>query len=400
MIAGAGLTALLSLGYVAWVGRELGPETFGQFSTGLAILYFCRIAANPIHATITRLTAEHTGANDLSKIRALARLLSVRSTAFALLAILGIGTWGEPIANLLNFPSTTYLIVIASAAYLTVLCGIPRGILRGLKRFNEYTISTIAEALIRIGSGIILLAWVANATTAFFAFVISLACIYIYISSRTYSLLGYEAEAIAPPPISKIILPLFYLMLASAAIKNADMLVAQANLLPFDAGIYGAAYAFSKICSAIATPFLIMLLPAVVSANTNSHSIKKPLVKACAGYITLSIPPILASLWLPDEIISLLFGGSFISSGPLLFPLVVARTMSHVSHMIVLTSATIGKHTVIWIYIGGLAIELLALAIWNNSPDLIVSVVLIAQSAILLVVTLNIVYNTNLMNRT
>ncbi len=384
---GTGLAAALSLAYVIYVGRVLGPVEYGEFVTGLSLLFFCRMSFSPIHAAVTRLTAECASRGALEKIRALSGTLTQRISGVAVAVLFVTALWGGPVAELLGLPSVTLLVSVLGVVYLTVLCSVPRGILRGLKRFGSYSLSMGLEAVLRIVSGVLILSWVANSTTAFFAFLIGLVAILVWTSTQVHpSLPDSTSKLVKAPAMTKIMLPLVLLMVTSGGVQNIDMLMVNVLSEPAAAGPYGAAFAITKISGAIATPFVALLLPAVSYARAESRSVTGPFLKACGGFLLLSLIPILAFAWIPDQIIETLYGSSFLQASPLILRLSLARTCSHICHMTVLVSIILGRPKPLLAYMAGLFAEILALIIWHASTSQVVAVLLIVQAGTLIVV--------------
>ena len=385
VMGGTGLAAALSLAYVIYVGRVLGPAAYGQFVTGLALLFICRVSFTPIHAAVTRLTAECVSRRQLEKIHVLNNVLTRRISGIAAAILLVTAVWGEPVVELLGLPSVTFLASVLGVIYLSVLCSVPRGILRGLKHFRNYSISMVLEAVIRIVSGVLILALVASSTTAFFAFLVGLAAIFFWSARQVSSRLPVSfATPVEAPAMTGIILPLVLLMVTSGTIQNVDMLMVKVLSEPAAAGPYGAAFAIANIIGAIATPFTVLLLPAVATAHAESRSVVKPFLKACTGFVLLSQIPILTFALIPDEIIKTLYGAPFLPGAPLLLNLSLARTCSRLCHMTVLVSITLGRPWPLFAYVAGLVVEIVALMIWHASTSQVVAVLFTVQAGTLI----------------
>lgn len=385
--SGTGLAAALSFAYVIYVGRVLEPAAYGQFVTALSLLFFCRLSFTPIHAAITRLTAECSSLGALDKIRDLSRMLFQRINAVAIVVLIVTVLWGGSIAELVGLKSVGLLLSLLAVVYLTVVCSIPRGILRGLKRFGNYSMSMGLEAFLRLASGVLILSWVASPTSAFFAFLIGLVAIFFWTSLQARpTLISASSSSVKAPTLSVIILPLLLLMVTSGAVQNIDMFLVNTLLGPIAAGPYGAAFALTKICGTIATPFVALILPVVASAKAESRSVARPFYKTCAGFLLVSLVPMLAFALFPDKIVGALFGSEYLPGAPLLLGLFLVRLCSHLCHIAVLVSVTLDHHWPLVAYMAGLAVEILAVTTLHASAGQVVVVLLAVQAGALIVV--------------
>ena len=141
LLAAGGVSALLTIGYLIYVGRALGPAAYADFSTSLAFIYLVAIALSPLSPAIARITARRHARGDAASVEGLRRgvITPIVVAIAAGAAILALPVYG--LSKLLRFESPVPMMLALGSALGFAVLSTDRGFLQGLFRFRAYNSS-------------------------------------------------------------------------------------------------------------------------------------------------------------------------------------------------------------------------------------------------------------------
>ncbi len=384
LVAGTGVTAVLSLIFTAYVARKLGTEASADFFAALSLFAVLQIGLGPINGTVARFTAEYAEAGTHGKIIVLSREVTRRVTRYGLIGLI-IGLLAlKPLATFLNFQSVVPIIVAYALLFVTLLLSVSRGVLRGLQYFRHYAANTMAEAFVRLGAGLAIFVAVRSVAGALFAYVV--AAVFAVALARLQ--LGplfrsHEPESVDGGAVRRFTGPMFLMLLTTAGFQNIDMLAVKHYLLDADAGVYGAAFKLTGAIGVLVTPFSLVLLPMLTSLTRQGRGGIATFVRLCAYFLLLAAPPLAIFVFWPDEIMQLVYASEFVGGAPLLSGLVSLRLVGYLCHMVALAGAAVGRFSFLYVYLPGLVVQFVGVMMWHQVPSTIVSVLLAVQGVTL-----------------
>ena len=173
LICGTGFTALVSLGYLVYAQRMLGPAASAEFMAAVALISLFHIGLGPINATVTRFTAGFAERGELGKVRSLNRAITRLVGKVLLIGLVPGLLIAKPLAGFLHFDSVWSIVIAFVTVYLFLLLSVARGTLRGLQAFGSYIANTVSESLVRLVAGCALLAVVVAAPAGILAYTIA-----------------------------------------------------------------------------------------------------------------------------------------------------------------------------------------------------------------------------------
>ena len=381
VLAGTGITAGISLIYTVYAGRVLGRAEYGVFATAVTLVMMCQLAIGPINETLTRFSAQYVGEGCLGKIRTLSREVGKRLVPFGLGGLIVGMVLLKPLQALWQLESTTPLLVAYGMICLTLPLAIARGVLRGMQRFGQYNVNIISEAAIRLVVGLILLSLLWGATWGLTAYLVALAATLVlsrFQLSKAWR--GHPAEPLDGRAVRRFTAAVFVMMITYAAFFHVDMLYVKHYFPDAEAGIYGAAFALARVLAMLVSPFNTVMLPLLTTMNTKGEPFSGTFIRICLYFLGLAAVP-LGLFWLcPDKIMNLTYGEEFAAAGALLLGLGVARLVGFLCHLIALAGAATNTFGFLYIYVPGLVVEMITLALWHDSLSMVVGVVLIVQA--------------------
>lgn len=380
LTAGTGTTAVLSLIYTVYAGRQLGPERYADFTAAASFAFFCCIALGPINGTVARFSAQYASHGVPGKIRTLTSK-TTKTVALVGLAGLVVGVLMlKPLAAVWHFSSYGPLVVAYGMVYLTLLLSVTRGVLRGVQSFNQYNVNILLEAAIRLVLGVTLLHLIGGATAGLVAYVLALVVVVIVSPWQLRGVWrGHKPAAIDGGEVRRFTIPMFVAIFTYAGYQNLDMFFVKGHFAASDAGQWSAAFALTRALGVLVTPFTILLLPLITTLHEKGHRIGPAFLRTCSYFLILAAGPLVLFWWWPVDTIKLLYADEYLAAAPLLLPLGAARLACYLTYLIVLTFASRARFGFLYVYVPGLAVEVAALFVWNDSLVAVAVAVLSTQ---------------------
>ncbi|MFT3928215.1 MAG: oligosaccharide flippase family protein [Myxococcales bacterium] len=312
MIAASGISAVFALVYSSVYARLLTPSGYGEVAAALSISYLVTLAIDPIETAVTKLAATAHGNQDRTSLRGLhsramkttVRLSLVGSLVWLLAAWL-IKIWFH-LENITLLALTGYLLLVFVGV-------VPRAILQGDQRFGDFGRVQVADAVVRLGMGLLFVALGLGPSGAVAGYAAGSLAALVYAEWLLRDLPHPDPNAPpASPPENTQELSLAVACFYFSFCLNADVLTAKHYLSPHDAGLYGAVNALSRMLYLIAIPIYQVLfsrVSALTGAGQSSASIVRRGLLLLAGLLGASciIPIFFGKLTL-----SLVFGNQFV----------------------------------------------------------------------------------------
>lgn len=387
LVGGTGIATALGLVFSAVAGRLLGPERGADFFGAVSLVAFCQIALGPINTTVARFCARYLGESSPGKVHSLYRAVLRRVIVVGAIGI-GLALLATPLIRwVLRFDSSGPVIAALLTLYVTFVLSVARGTLRGLQAFVSLNVNNIAEALVRLTLGLLLLLMSRSATVAVAAYfsgtLIAALLGHMQVSAMVG---GHDRERVDGKEIVAFTLPVFAMTLIAAGFQNVDMLLVKSLFSDAEAGLFGASHTLSRTMGALVTPFNTLVLPLVARMHGEGESVAGPMLRVVSYFLLLAAVPLAAFALVPDLVMTTLFGADFEAAGALLFPLSVARLAGHTAHLGALACAALGRFRFLYFYGAGFFAQVVLLVMFHGSPEAVVRVALVSQLGTMLAV--------------
>jgi len=333
LLAAAGASAILTIGYLIYVGRVLGPTEYAEFSAALSFVYFFAIVFSPLTPAIARVVARRATRGDEASVPALRRGV-MRPLTGALAATALVLAWPMVgVSRFLNFSSSAPVMLAFATALIFTIVSADRGFLQGLFRFGAYNASLLVESIVRVVVGLAVLRLVSrSATGALVGFVAA-----VVIAEAVNAIVLRERRgdltpgAVDWPELRRLVLPMMMLMIAAAACQNLDMIAVKRWFSPDFAGQYGAASALAKMFGVVFTPLYVLAGPLLTRHHERGEGIVGPAVGLAGVFAGLSSVGLFLLLYKGEEIMGLLFGTAYVEAAWLAAHLGAISILLHVA---------------------------------------------------------------------
>lgn len=397
----AGVSALLTIGYLIYAGRILGPSEYAEFSTALSFIYFFAIAFSPLTPAIARVVARRAARGEKQFVPAMRRGV-MRPLAAALLLLATLMVW--PVIGLsrfLNFRSATTLVLAFATVLVFTLLSADRGFLQGLFRFGAYNASLMVESFVRIVVGLSVLQLVsksaAGAMVGYLAAVVAAEVV-------NSALLGRGEAATPEVPVDwaelrRFFLPMMMLMIAAALCQNIDMIAVKRWFPADSAGHYGAASALAKMFGVVFTPLYVLLGPVLTRHHERGESIVRPALQMAAIFAAISSAGLLLLTFSGDEIVALLFGVEYTPAAWMAAHLGAISILLHTSLLLTQVFITVHDFRFLKLFAVAAIVQVSGLALFHATLTEVLVTLYAAQAVLVLPLSVQLVKHRHLMTR-
>ena len=393
LLGAAGASAILTIGYLIYVGRVLGPAEYAEFSTALSFVYFFAIVFSPLTPAIARVVARRVTRGDEASVPSMRRGI-IRPLTGALAAAALLMAWPMVgLSRLLNFSSSVPLLLAFATALIFTIVSADRGFLQGLFRFGTYNASLLVESIGRIVVGLAVLRLVSHSASGALAGYVAAVVIAEAVNA---AVLRDRRENRAPgavdwPELRRLVLPMMMLMIAAAACQNLDMIAVKRWFSPEFAGQYGAASALAKMFGVVFTPLYVLTGPVLTQHHERGEKLTRPALRIAAIFVGLSSAGLTLLLVRGEEVVRLLFGAAFTGQAWVAVHLGTVSVLLHTSLLLTQVFITIHDFRFLRWFALAAAVQILGLAVFHATIGQILATLYVAQLTLIIPVSLQLV---------
>lgn len=315
--------------YSLIMGRQLGPELFGEFTALLGVLMILSVASQSVQTVVARYATSIRRDEGAEVVVAFARRLIWRLT---LLGAAGFLIWvpiSFPLSAALQIDSAVPVICAGSALILGFSLPVIWGVYQGEQRFRHLGTNMVVLAIGRlvIGCGLVLVgASVAGAIGAI-SIATAIAFALAYPSVRRAAAGTAAADETAGPPARALIdygLPTTLGLAAWTLLTNLDVVIVKAAATSTEAGYYGAAATIGKIALFLPLALGLVIFPKAAARHVAGIDSRLLMRRTGQAVVAASAVLILVCLVEGRLALRLMFGESYTEATELLVPVVAA----------------------------------------------------------------------------
>ena len=389
LIVAAGITAILTIGYIIYAGRILGPAEYADFSAGLSVIYLFSVALSPVTPTIARLVTRSAVRGDIAAVASLRRAVVLRLALGILVVAIVLFAFATPISRALHFRTTSTLLISFASALLFALLSVDRGVVHGLMRFRTHNVNTVLEAVIRAAGAYLLLQLTRSSTSALISYAVALLvaeAVLAAMFAREWR--GLPPAAVDWKEVTRLTLPMIVLMIAIAIFQNADVLAVKRWLTPNAAGVYGAASAVARAFGVIFVPLYVLAGPLLTGAHDAGRPIRWLTLQLCAVFLALSALPLLLFVTWPERIMTLLYGPAYAAAGPLVARLGGVAVITYTALMLAQALISVADFRFLTVFALGAIAQVFALVVRHGTYSDVIVALYVPQTIVLFIVAI------------
>jgi O-antigen/teichoic acid export membrane protein len=379
LVAGSGITAAMTIAYIIYTGRVIGPAEYSDFSAALSVIYFVGLILSPLTPTMARLTASYRARGADDAVGALRRAVLRRVALMAGVVAIGGTALSPVIAQAFRFRTAAPVAAAFLAVLLYALVSVERGVAQGLLLFRFYNANVVIEAAVRLVLAVLI---ARTASSALFPYVVALAVAQVALARRLRQ--PNAAAAVDWPAVRTLAVPIMIVMFALAVFQNADMLAVKRWFSPADAGAYGAATAIARAFGVIFVPFYVIAGPLLTSLHEAGKPIAAPTIRLTTWFVAAGVAALLVIAIAPSGLVALLYGTDFARGSAVIVPLGGVAIISYAGLMLAQALLTLHDFRFVAAYVVCAAIQIAGLGLYHSSFADVLRVLYVAQIAALL----------------
>ena len=279
----------------------------------------------------------------------------------------------EPLAQLVGVPEHPWAAaVILPSGCLWLMLSLQRGALQGARAYRPVGVSIVAEALLRLVFGLVLVGAGLGVTGALLGTPLTFIVLILWLERGLQQRLGPVAsdQARAAPRLGALIgsgwvpiTALFFL----AALQNIDLIVARHQLDHDVAGSYAASAVAAKSVVFVAIGLGLQLLPDAARRAAAGQNPQPVLWRALAVLAIVATPALIIFTVAPRLVLKLAFGPDFTQAAGALPLLALAMTLLSVAYLTVQYMVALHRTTFLWVLGLVAAVEPVLLSVTNFS---------------------------------
>jgi O-antigen/teichoic acid export membrane protein len=384
VFGGVALASVLNYLFYMLIGRGGGVEIYGVVTSLLSAVLVLSAPAIVVQLIVARLASDLEARGDFPALRRLADLATLWTGAAAIVLVVVALLARDALAAFFNLTSSEPIVICAASfAFLAVVFA-QRGVFQGAHRFGDLSASVTIDAATKVCVGVPLIP-AFGASGPLYGLLAS------QIAAFGYSIVAFRArfgEVRAPLALDrKLIFRVFSHVglgqLTFTVLMFYDVPLIKHAFDPTSAGLYAAAALVGRAVLA-AISFIPTLVMPKATARAAAGRSPLPLLGAAVAIAGLIVTvAVLASLFAPGLIVTLIAGRAFAAAAPLVLPYVVASGALALAN--VLASYKMGLHRyefVIPALIVAL-LEVVTFALWHPTLLIAITILLAGHVAIL-----------------
>jgi O-antigen/teichoic acid export membrane protein len=312
---------VLSYAFYAVVGRMVGVENYGVFSSVVAAIIIFTTPAIIGQTIVAKLAADFRAAEDPAGLRGFAD--AVTRFALALGGALGLAgiMLARPVAAFLHIADTVIIVLAAVALAAGIVMWLQRGVFQGAGAFGSFGVSSLIEGF---GKMVFALVFVSlyGLRGAFIGLALGLGASVAYNEVRIRQRFGSVGRRFHADP-RRIALSASATGLAVFAITAMllfDVILVKHYFGAREAGLYGAAALIGRSFYTVVSFVPTIVLPKA-SGTVAARRSPLPLLFG-AGAVTIACCAAALAVFriAPQAVIVAIAGSKFIAAAPLVFP--------------------------------------------------------------------------------
>ena len=346
--------------YHFFMGRLLGPEFYGILGVLLSLLYLLQVFLQVIQTSISRFISQFHVENKIKDIKILAYIGEKKLIYYGIISIIILSILIYPLNKFLNVGYTPLIIILAIFPFL-MLTAWNRGILQGLQNFKALGINYITEGLSKLGIGLILVFFGFGITGAVLGITLAMIISFFVSLIPLRKILKKTKESIDTKPIYTYTIPVFLTLTSLTFFYSIDVILVKKFFESLDVGYYSAAAIIGRIIFFATMALSYVMFPKVVGLYEKKLPTKNILFKSLGIVGFVSSIGILGYLLLPDLVINILFGRTYLPISPLIWIFGLGMGFFSLIYTLSFYNLSIKKTRFIWLLISFNVIEVIML---------------------------------------
>jgi O-antigen/teichoic acid export membrane protein len=302
------------------MGRMLSPADYGILVALLSLLYLISVPGSVLMAGGTKFASKYKSSNNTSAVSS-SLLWLLKWVGYLGLFLLALSVLVRSyLADFLNIPEPTILVLFFVYSLFSLLASAPRGYLRGLLRFKSFSLVSFFGPVVKLLLGVLLISVGWGIWGAVGALVISSFLVLVMSLGFLSEFLRLDSldDSFQPQELVKYLAPTVIFLLALTSYYTADVILVKHFFSPLDAGIYSSAATLGRIIYFALNSVITVMFPLVSDKYENGQSFVKTFGTSLTLVVIGASVGSLAYFVLPTFLVGTFFGSLYLSAVPIL----------------------------------------------------------------------------------
>ncbi|WP_028325312.1 oligosaccharide flippase family protein [Desulfatirhabdium butyrativorans] len=351
------------------IGRKLTPEDYGAFNALNSMTVLITILTGVLPMVFAKFTVQ-LSLKSIDEVRGLF-FAGMKWLCIGAGAVMLFGWATIPlVADFLRIHQTWAIALMVGQTALAFLLPLPMGILQGLQRFIPYGLISTANTGIRFASGVLyvlFLNWgitgalLSGATGMILSLAFGLYCLHdIMTGPHTAPTMDVISDMI------RYSVPVLLMSIGVGSLGQIDIVLVRHFCSPDDAGFYATAAILGRIAFFLPSIFLMVMFPS--AAKSHSLGVRNHAALWWSAGLTAVLAGGFAGIcatW-PAQIISLLYGKTYLPSAPLFRIISSAMAFLAMANVFFTYCLARNEYGFLWLLGIGLAIMLGGIGLFHQ----------------------------------
>ena len=372
------LAGALNYFYHIIMGRMLGPDSYGVFSSLVAMLLVFSVPASAVQTVVAHYTSGFQAQGHIGGTQALVSSALKRVLFYAAIGTVAIMLASPVIASFLHIGSIVPVIVLGTVLIPWMLSPVASGTLQGLQRFNYLGTNMILGALGRVFVGLILVSGGLSVSGALGGSFASCSIMLLHgLIPLTFLFRGQYTDEINLRDIYGYSGRVLLGYASFAVLTNMDIILVKHFFPPAEAGYYSAASTFGKIVLFLPGAIAVVMFPKSSYLYALGKDAARVLKKSLLCVTALCAPVVTAYFVAPGFLVGRLFGELYWSTVPLIGPLGLAMALYALGNVLLLYYLSVHSAAFLRVIAACAVTEVISLAIFHHTLMQVVIVLMI-----------------------
>lgn len=366
------------------LGRFLSPAAFSEASVIATMVLMLSFIAVGIQLSTAKFSAEE---KDDAKRNKVVSWFNQKVTHISIAVSLIMVMASPFLKSYLHFESSTSLLIIAVGLPFFFNLSIKRGSLQGTDQFNKLAGSYLIEMSLRLVVTLIALLLLMKSFGLYSTEAVALGFLVSFLTASFFKL--EKAEAIISPEkkasISKFILVIGLYELSQIVINNSDVIMAKHFFDAKEAGLYAAIALIGRVVYFGTWTIVTLLFPKVIQRERDGLPHEKLFWTALLMVGLIGILIVAVCFFIPEFIITILFGAEYLQAADLLWIYAVSTTLFACANVFAYYHMSLSNYLPVGITLFMGFLQLILINQFHDSLYQIIQIQLILMSSLLLI---------------
>jgi O-antigen/teichoic acid export membrane protein len=354
--------------YQILMGRYLGTSLYSELSAILSIFLIVSIPTQTVSTMLVRYVSKLRAEGKSPEMAWLIKVTIGYLTLIAVIMAIAVFLAIPFLITFLNLSSDTALLILTAGLFVSMLYPIGIGTAQGLQRFGMVGMSNIIGPLGKLIFGVLFVIMGYGVAGAFGGVVVgsAIALVITFISIK--DIFKGERRPFDTEDLRRYLVPVTIAVLCFTVLTNIDTFLARHYLSDVDASLYSSASMLGKIILFLPGAISAVMFPRISQAHAKGEGTYAIMRKSIIWTFAISSSVALVYLLIPDIVIDLLYGPTFVAAAPSLAVLGIAMVLFGLATLFMNFGLATDSNALITILAVFTIIEIVLIAIWNSTP--------------------------------